>query len=188
MSKDSEQQQNFKSRVFFQLSNSLVILGIPWGCPNGDRSVIFVALSTQCMTHAFHFGSLTRRWETMSDCVHWLEPFYQFILMPFPYNSGTEFKGWHWFFCVWNLATVHRLHCPRVNWSGLTDSSEWLYQTRSNSSVASLKRTSSLRSVTSSHAWAQDLELKEDSKNNVLKCLNPVLLRLHNALLVRSHI
>ena len=91
-------------------------------------------------------------------------------------------------FCVWNFATVRRFHCPRVNWNGLTDSREWLYQTTSNSSVTSLERRSSQRSVTSSHAWAQDIELKEDSKNDVLNCLNPVLLRLHNALLVSSRI
>ena len=91
-------------------------------------------------------------------------------------------------FCVWNFPTVRRFHCPRVNWNGLTDSWEWLYQTTSNSSVTSRERRSSQRSVTSSHAWAQDIELKEDSKNDVLNCLNPVWLRLHNALLVRSHI
>ena len=50
-----------------------------------------------------------------------------------------------------------------------------------------MKRTSSQRSVTSSHAWAQDLKLKEDSENDVLNSLNPVLLRLHNSLVVRSH-
>ena len=83
--------------------------------------------------------------------------------------------------CVWNFATVRRLHCLKVNRNGLTDSSEWLYQTTSKSSITSLKRTSF-------HAWAQDLELNEDPKNYVLNCLNPVLLRLHNALLVRSHI
>ena len=90
-------------------------------------------------------------------------------------------------FCVWNFATVRRLHCPRANWNGLRDSSEWLYQTTSNSSVTSLKRRSSQRSVTNSHVWAHDVELNEDSKNDVLNCLNPVLLRLHNALVVRSH-
>ena len=89
--------------------------------------------------------------------------------------------------CVWNFATVRRPHCPTVNWNGLTDSSEWLYQTRCNSSKISLKRTSSQRSVTSSHAWAQDLSLKEDSENDVLNSLNPVLLRLQNTLVVRSH-
>ena len=33
-----------------------------------------------------------------------------------------------------------------------------------------------------------DFDLKEDSENDVLKCPNPVLLRLHNALVVRSQI
>ena len=172
MSKDSEQQQNFKSRVFFQLSNFLVILGIPWGCPNHDRSVIFVALSTQCMAHAFHFGSLTRRWETLWDWVHKraLPPIYNIALS---LQQRNRIQGVTLIFCVWNLATVRRLHCPRVNWSGLTDSSGWLSQTRSNSSVASLKRTNSLRSVTSIHAWAQNLELKEDSKTMYSSALSP---------------
>ena len=90
-------------------------------------------------------------------------------------------------FCFWNFATVRRPHCPRVNWNGLTDSSQWLYQATSNSSLNSLKRTSSQRIVTSSHPWAQDLKLKQDSENDVLNSLNPVLLRLHNTLVVRSH-
>ena len=90
--------------------------------------------------------------------------------------------------CVWNFATVRRFHCPRVNWNGLTNSSEWLRQTTSNSSVTSLKPTSSQRCVTRSHAWAKDFDLKEDSENDVLKSPNPVLLRLHNALVVRSQI
>ena len=91
-------QKSFKSRVFFQLSNFLVILGIPWGCPNRDRSVIFNALSTQCMAHAFHFRSLTCGWETLSDCVHKRKYFYPINLMRFDNNRGTEFKGWPWFF------------------------------------------------------------------------------------------
>ena len=74
-----------------------------------------------------------------------------------------------------------------IGTGSLTHRSDYIKQ-KSNSSVTSLKRTSSQRSVTSSHAWAQDLELKDDSENDVLNCLNPVLLRLHNALLVRSHI
>ena len=91
-------------------------------------------------------------------------------------------------FCVWNFATVRRFHCPRVNWNGLTDSSEWLYQTTSNICVTSLERKFSQRSVTSSHAWAQDFELTEASENDVLNCLNPVLLRWHTAIVVKNHI
>ena len=89
--------KNFKSRVFFQLSVFPVILRIPWWCPNGDRSVIFNALTNQCMALAFPFSSLTRGWETFSKCVHKREPLHSIIMMLFHYNSGTEFKGWHWF-------------------------------------------------------------------------------------------
>ena len=174
MSKGSKHKQNINFRVFF-LGNFVIILRIPWGFLNGDKSVIFNALSTQCMAHAFRFGSLTRWSETMSDCVHKRKVFYPIILTRFHYNSGNEFNGWHWFFCVWNFATVRRFHCPRVNWNGLTDSSEWLYQTTSNICVTSLQRMFSQRSVTSSHAWAQDFELTEASENDVLNCLNPVL-------------
>ena len=118
----------------------------------------------------------------------WTGAFLPIYIIALSLQQRNRIQGMTLIFCVWNFATVRRLHCPRVNWSGLTDSSEWLYRTKGINSVASLKRTSSLRSVTSSHAWAQDLELKEDSKNNVHKCLNPVLLRLRNALLVRSQI
>ena len=87
-------------------------------------------------------------------------------------------------FCVWNLQPfTASIALGSIG----TGSPEWLYQTTSNSSLISLKHTSSQRSVTNSHAWAQDLELKEDSKNDVLNCLNLVLLSLQNSLVVRSH-
>ena len=97
MSKGSKHKQNINFRVVF-LGNFVIILRIPWGCLNGDKSVIFNALSTQWMAHAFRFGSLTRWSETMSDCVHKRKVFYPIILTRFHYNSGNEFNGWHWFF------------------------------------------------------------------------------------------
>ena len=92
--------KNFKSRVFFQLGSFVAIVRIPWGCLNGDKSVIFNALSTQWMAHAFRFRSLTRWWETLSNCVHKRKLFYPMILMSFHYSSRAEFTGWHDFLCL----------------------------------------------------------------------------------------
>ena len=89
--------EKFQVQSFLSTKHFPVILRIPWGCPNGDRSVIFNALTNQCMAPAFPFSSLTRGWETLSECVHKREPLHPFTMMLFHYNSGTEFKGWHWF-------------------------------------------------------------------------------------------
>ena len=185
MNERSEHQQNFKSRVLFQLGNFVVIVRIPWGSLNGDRKVALNALSTQCMTHPLRFRSLTRRWEPLSGSVQKLEPFCPKKLMRSQYNRGTDSKDDN-IFCVCNIATVRRLNYRR----GQLDRAHWpirvILSNNKNSSENSLKRASSQRSVTSSHAWAQDLELKEDSENDVLNCPNPALLRLHNTLVVRS--